>query len=239
MGEAQQYLVEPAEPDDSITNGFLNPTDVFNYLSPSAWINDVIERVSGVDIFGYATDTLTGEWGSLWKFGDSLQNLAQSLQEIGINIQTAAIKMDTGWDGNAADSANAYFTSLASAVSGQQAALYAAAESYHKAAQGAWMLSGQIGNLLQAIVDKAIIVGIAAAAGTATIESGVGAVVGYGVAALEAVDLLNKVNNASKIINTAGTVIMGSFGAVADFAGQGGDLSAIPLPATPYALPAA
>jgi hypothetical protein len=36
MTEATQYLVAPGEPDESVTNGFVNPLDVFNYLSPSA-----------------------------------------------------------------------------------------------------------------------------------------------------------------------------------------------------------
>jgi len=42
---------------------------------------------------------------------------------------------------------------------------------------------------MQAIADKAILAGIAAAAGTITAESGIGAVVGYGAAALIVVDI--------------------------------------------------
>lgn len=56
MGEASRYLVEPGEPDDSVTNGFTNPLDAFNYISPSAWVNEIIEQVCGVDLFGWATD---------------------------------------------------------------------------------------------------------------------------------------------------------------------------------------
>ncbi|MEU8610602.1 hypothetical protein AB0C29_21700 [Actinoplanes sp. NPDC048791] len=89
MGEAARYLVAPGEPDESITNGFVNPLDLFNYISPSAWVNDVIEKVSGIDIFGYATDAFTGEWAALYKFGDALNSLAQFLQEVGIEVQTS------------------------------------------------------------------------------------------------------------------------------------------------------
>ena len=52
MGEASRHLVAIGEPEDSITNGFVNPVDIFNYVSPAAWINDVIEKSTGIDIFG-------------------------------------------------------------------------------------------------------------------------------------------------------------------------------------------
>lgn len=237
MGEASRYLVAPGEPDDSVTNGFTNPLDAFNYISPSAWVNEIIEQVCGVDLFGWATDTFTGEWTALYKFGDALQSLARFMQELGMGIQAGAIRLDASWDGNAADAAYNYFSTLAAATSGQQTALFAAAEGYHDAARGAWQLSNQLGNLLQAVADKAILVGICAAAGTATAETGVGAVVGYGVAAWQAVELLELVNKASTIINTAGTVILAAFGGGMTVAGQGGDLTAVPLPMVPYAGP--
>ena len=237
MTEATQYLVAPGRPDESVTNGFTNPLDLFNYLSPSAWVNEVIEKTTGVDIFGWATDFFTGEWDALWKFGDAMANLAQCLQQIGVDIQSGVLEVDKTWDGNAGDAAFNYFTTLASATSGQQTGLYAAAQGYHDAARGAWQLSHQLGNVLQAIVDEAILMGIAAAAGTATVETGVGAVVGYGIAAYQAVQIVKLVNKASQIINTAGAAILAAFGGGMDFAGQGGDLSAVPLPAAPYAPP--
>jgi hypothetical protein len=237
MGDAGRFLVSPGEPDDSVTNGFLNPTDIFNYVSPSAWVNDVIEKVSGVDLFGLATETFTGEWAALYKFGDAMASLAQFMQQVGIDVQAGAVELDGRWDGNAADAAYNYFTQLAAATSGQQAALFDAARGYHEAAKGAWQLSSQLGNLLQAVVDKAILVGVSWAAGTATAETGIGAVAGYGVAAWQAAELLDLINQASTIINTAGTVIGAAFGGGMDVAGQGGSLSAAPLPAAPYALP--
>lgn len=235
MTEATHYLVAPAEPDDSVTNGFVNPVDLFNYLSPSAWVNDIIAKTTGVDIFGYATDTFTGEWDALYKFGDALSNLAQCLQQIGMDIQRGMLNLDQTWDGNAADSAYMYFSNLAAAVSGQQAALNQAADGYHRAAKGAWELSSQLGNILQAVADKAILIGVSAAIGTATAETGVGAILGYGMAAYQVVELLELVNKASTIINTAGSVIMAAFGGGMDAFSQGIDLSAVPLPATPYA----
>lgn len=235
MDDPMIFLREPDGPDDSMTNGFVNPLDLFNYVSPSAWLNAAIEKLTGVDVFGWMTDWLSGDWEKLWKFGDAMANLAQCMQQIGINIQAGMIRLDASWNGNASDAAYQYFSGLAAATSGQQLAIAKTQESYHKAAQGAWQLSNQLGNILQALADKAILAGIAAAAGTALIETGIGAVAGYGVVALIVLDMLALINDASVIINTAGTVILGLFGTVMDAAYQGGGLAAVPLPATAYA----
>ncbi|MFU8850721.1 hypothetical protein ACNAW0_07015 [Micromonospora sp. SL1-18] len=237
MEDPTRFLVGPAKPDSSVSNGFANPLDLFNYVSPSAWLNAAIQKLTGVDVFGWMTTWLSGDWEAIWKFGDAMGNLAACMQQIGMNIQQGMVDLDGEWDGQASDAAYQYFSRLASATSSQQLELYEIRDNYHKAATGAWQLSNQLGNILQALADKAIIAGIAAAAGTATAETGVGAVVGYGVAALMVVDMLALINKASTLINTAGTVILGLFGTGMDVAYQGGDLSAIKLPTLAYAAP--
>lgn len=237
MEDPTGFLVEPSESDDSVTNGFANPLDAFNYVSPSAWINTAIKELTGTDVFGWVTDWLSGDWAAIWKFGDAMGHLAECMQQVGVNIQRGVIDVDAAWDGNASEAAYQYFSSLAAATSGRQLALYDIRDRYHKAAVGAWQLSNQLGNILQALADKAIIAGVAAAAGTVTAETGVGALVGYGVTALVVVDMLELVNKASTIMNTAGTVILGLFGMAMDGAFQGGDLAATPLPAIAYSHP--
>jgi hypothetical protein len=148
MDDPTGYLKEPGEPDDSISNGFLNPTDLFNYLSPSAWINDAIASLTGA-------------------------------------------------------------------------------------------LSQQLGNIIQALADKAILAGISAAAGTALAETGIGTIAGYAAAALLVKQMLDLINKASTIINTATTAILGSFGLGMDLAYRGGGRSDIKLPATAYPAPGA
>jgi hypothetical protein len=89
MNDPSAYLVAPSAPDDSVGNGFVNPVDLFNYVSPSAWINAGIEKVTGTDIFGYFTDAVTGEWDAMWKFGDAMSNLADCLQDLASTSSTA------------------------------------------------------------------------------------------------------------------------------------------------------
>jgi hypothetical protein len=239
MGDPSALLAAPSTPEESVSNGFVNPVDLFNYVSPSAWINSGIEKATGIDIFGYFTDAVAGEWDAMWKFGEAMGHLADCLQELGINIQQGAIDLDAEWDGNAADAAYQYFSQFAASVSGQQLDLRDIQQNYHKAAQGAWQLSNQLGNILQAIADKFIIAGIAAAAGTITAETGVGAVVGYGVAGLQVLQMLKLFNDASVKINTAGSVIAGIFGGGMDIGYKGGDLTSVPLPTVAYTTPGA
>jgi hypothetical protein len=133
-----------------------------------------------------------------------------------------------------------YFSGLAAAISGQQTPLLNSEKSYHLAATGAWQLASQLGNLIQAAADEAIIAGISMAASTAMASTGVGViggVAGYGASVLIVARILDKINKISKIINTAGTVIAGAFGVVIDSSAQVGHISDVPLPAAGFSLP--
>jgi hypothetical protein len=237
MDDPTRFLLEPGEPEASMSEGFANPLDLFNYLSPSAWINTAIQKLTGVDVFGWMSDWVSGDWQAIFKFGDAVGHLGECMQQLGVNIQQGLVDLDPSWDGNASDAACRYFSDLAAATSGQQVALYEMRDHYHKAATGAWQMANQLGNVLQALADKAVLAGIAAAAGTITSETGIGAVAGYGVAALIVIDMLKLINKASTIINTAGSVILGIFGGGMDLAYRGGALAAKPLPANAYSHP--
>ncbi len=234
------HLAKPGEPDESVSNGFVNPLDLFNAASPSAWLNEAIEGITGVDVFGWFTEWLAGDWEGIWKFGDTMGNLAQCLQQVGVDIQAGMNQLDHSWNGNASDSAYAYFSELSTKVSGQQLAIHSGEQTYHKAATGAWQVSNQLGNVFQALADNAILWCLTVGASGALYGTGVGAVAGtagLGAAALITLEMLSLINKASVIINTAGTVILGLIGEGMSLAYQGGDLSSIPLPNVPYAPP--
>ncbi|GAA2848184.1 hypothetical protein Acy02nite_02260 [Actinoplanes cyaneus] len=234
------FLAEPGDPDESISNGFVNPLDLFNAASPSAWLNEAIEGITGVDVFGWFTEWLAGDWEGIWKFGDAMANLAQCVQQVGVDIQLGMNQLDRSWDGNASESAYAYFSSLATRTSGQQTAIRPVAESYRKAATGAWQVSNQLGNIFQALADSAVLWCLTVGASGALYGTGAGAVVGtagMGAAGLIALEMLSLINKASVIMNTAGTAILGLVGEGMSLAYQGGDLSSVPLPNVPYVSP--
>ncbi|NYF54447.1 hypothetical protein [Micromonospora purpureochromogenes] len=140
--------------------------------------------------------------------------------------------------GRAADAAFVYFRKLAAATAQQNVILAQVEGKYYEAVRAIWLLADMVGGLIKMIIDKAIIIGVSAAAGTALIETGAGAVVGYGIAAWQAIELVKKVNDAATKIQAGGTLILGFFSFLKALADQGGDLSKIPLPDQPYTSPA-
>ena len=239
MDDPTELLTPPEPADQTLTNGYGSPLDAFNYFSPSAWINKGIASLTGFDFIEWATTWLSGDWEALSKFGSAVDNLAQAMQQLGMNVQEGMLKLDPTWEGNANDAAFMYFSELAAAISGQQLTLHQCQQGYANAAKGAWQLANQLGNLLQALGDRALLAMISAAAGTATAETGIGAVAGYGIAALLVRDMIKIINDASTIANTVGSVIVGAFGGAVDAFSQGGDLSVIPLPSAAYTVPGA
>jgi hypothetical protein len=242
MSDPTDYLTLPAEPDESFSNGFGSPLDFFNYVSPSAWIMEIVEELTGWDPLGEITSFLAGDWEAIAKFGEAMGNLSRFMQEFGIEIQQGMLTLDQLWDGNASDAAYMYFSNFASAVSRQQMPIFDSEHSYHQAAKGAWLFADQLGNIVQTMADTAIIAGMLMAGSTVAASTGVGAVVaigGYAGSAIYVARLLRFVNDAAQIIQGAGLVILTAFGLTVDATSQVGRLSDVPLPAAGFSLPRA
>ncbi len=240
MSDPTAALVAPEEPDVSSTNGFPDPGALFNWVSPTAWVNAIIESLTGFNAIGYCTEWVGGDWGAIYKFGEALINMGRCTDQLAVDLQQGMARLDSDWDGNADDAAYNYFTSLSSSVSRLRFSLTDIGEAYHKAANGAWGLANQLGNLIQSLADSAILAGVIAGGSTALMSTGVGAVAagpGYLALTLIIADMLVLANKISTIINTGMMAIFGFFGTAMDIAYQGGDLDDILLPITAYAPP--
>ncbi|GAA4602393.1 hypothetical protein BJY16_004233 [Actinoplanes octamycinicus] len=242
MADPTAALVAPEEPDTSATNGFPDPGMLFNWVSPTAWINAIIESLTDFNAIGYCTEWVGGDWAAIWKFGDALTNIGECTDQLAVNLQQGMLRLDSRWDGNANDAAYNYFTSLSSSLNLLRTRLNEVGEAYHKAANGAWGLANQLGNLIQNLVDSAILAGVIAGGSTALMSTGVGAAVGapgYAALALIVARMVSLCNKISTVINTAMMGIFGFFGTAMDVAYQGGSLDDIPLPGAPYTPPGA
>jgi hypothetical protein len=237
VDEPTRHLVTPQAPEPSVSAGYADPFDFFTILSPTDWIATFLKELTGRDPLGWISSSFMGEWEALAKCGTAYHNLARACQDLGVNIQEGELLLDASWAGNANDAAHAYFCDLASKVSAMQFALDAAADDYADAARGTWLFASQVKNLLEATVDSAVIAAACTAAGTALIETGVGAVVGYGLATLEVARILELLARAGQIIHIAGLAIEGLTGGIMNLADQGGSLASYPLPAAAYDHP--
>ncbi|GAB3818016.1 hypothetical protein [Micromonospora zhanjiangensis] len=71
-----------------------------------------------------------------------------------------------------------------------------------------WSAGEALGGVVKGLIDAAIIAGISVAAGTVTAETGAGAAIGYGVAAVEIANMLRLWGEATKLCQqlTAGVL---------------------------------
>jgi hypothetical protein len=238
MDDPTRHLIDPGFPEGRPTGDISDPFIYFGIASPANWINQLITELTGQDIVAYISETLTGEWAAFIRCGMAFERLGRFFQDFGINLEYSTLSLGQGWQGSAADAASRYFSDLAAATSGTQLALYEVARSYEKVANGVWLLASQLSAIIEAICDAAILAGVAAAGGTILVETGVGAFVGYGLAAAKTAEIIELVGKASVIIQAAGTAILGVTGFAMDVANQGGSLKKYPLPGKPYDHPA-
>ena len=128
---------------------------------------------------------------------------------------------------------------LGSAISSQRLSLTDLSDSYLKAAEGTFRLAESASGILKDMGDAAIMGVIAASAGTAAIETGVGAVAGYSFAAYQAYKIYNLAAEMKLIISTAYNLVMLVVGEIQAWSADTGALGRYPLPAASYQHPAA
>jgi hypothetical protein len=238
VAEPVGRLRNPAERTESILGQpFSNPASVLDWASPSHVVNEFVKQIVGYDLFGEASKVFAGDWELVWQAAGAYRNLARAMQDIGMNVSHGTVELDASWGGNAGDAAFRYFADLSAAISSQQFALNALADSYETAAEGTYRIGETVSGLMKDIMDAAMVGAVAAAAGTATIETGVGFVTGWGIAAYEASRIAEMADKARKLIATASVIIGTAVGEIQAAAASTGTLSRYPLPGSGYRHP--
>ena len=231
-------LKDPAERTETILGQpFADFAATLDWMSPSHIVNEFVEMVTGYDVFGEASKVFAGDWEQVWQAAGAFRNLGNAMQEIGINVSHGNVELDASWDGNAHDAAFMYFGDLSAAIASQRIALTALADAYEKAAEGTYRIGETVSGIMKDIFDAAMIGAVAASAGTAAIETGVGFVTGWGVAAYEAYKVAELADRARKLIATASTLIGTVVGEIQAAFASTGVLSQYPLPGAGYRHP--
>jgi uncharacterized protein YukE len=238
IAEPVARLQDPAERTQEILGQpFSNPGSILDWTSPTHIVNEFVRQVVGYDIFGEAAKVFAGDWELVWQAAGAYRNLAEAMQDIGINVSSGNVELDASWNGNASDAAYRYFADLSAAISSQQLALNELAAAYEKAAEGTCRIADTVANIMKDIFDAALVGAVAASAGTATIETGVGFVTGWGIAAYEAYKIAELADKAKKLISIATTVIGTAVGEIQAASASSGVLAKYPLPGSGYKHP--
>ncbi|WP_327656660.1 hypothetical protein [Streptomyces sp. NBC_00483] len=131
------------------------------------------------------------------------QKSGSSLGDLSANIQSGNQRLDQSWDGNEADAAYKYFDELAKRITEVGTSLKDLQGYYSEISLAVYEALNLVKGVLTAMADALILIEIEVAAGTLLVETGVGAVVGYGLAALEVVKVIRLWGQATEAYSAA------------------------------------
>jgi uncharacterized protein YukE len=157
----------------------------------------------GFNCIATITNNLSGDWVALQKSADAISNLAEYNQAYHQAIDAAMSNVEKSWQGNAAESARSYFSSLTTALDGQADALSKVADEISAYALASYGMANGIADLVQTLGDLAIEWAVTQAAAIASASTGVGAGV---AAALEAVAAALAVYMATRVVTIIGNL---------------------------------
>ncbi|MFC0528609.1 hypothetical protein [Phytohabitans kaempferiae] len=234
--DPRSNLDDPGEPEARIGDGYVDPVQVFELVSPASWLNWLLKETLGFDAIGSMTRPFLGDWRALARYGIALENLGECLGSVAHNIRFARDDIARHWSGNAASSALAYFTEVSVACVAAQGALRELAGQYKEAARGNWLFANQVAGVITGITDAAMVGGVGAGIGTFLGWTGIGAWAGGTLAASQVVRIWGLIDEATGIIRNAGSALTAIAGAVLGMTDLGG-LKSLSLPEHPYDHP--
>lgn len=190
----------------------INP--LADLVSPSAWLRQVGIWLFGYDPFEGWAKQFSGDWNAYVHCALAWNAIGAACEAIGRNLTAGAADVVTVWGGNAADRVQEYQLALGAAATDLQGVCTRYHELYLKAADATKNLFEVVSGMLGRLIDVLVVINAAGAIGTATIETGVGPMVGYGVALFYAWQAYKLYEEISNLFGTADAIINALAGAV-------------------------
>jgi hypothetical protein len=152
-------------------------------LSPSAWIRAACQEALHFDPFEPWLKAVTGDWSDYHACSVVWGQVAAASSDMSDNVMRVAQDLPSVWRGNAADGLGSFLSAFSAALGdlSRECSFYAAR--YGEAAQAAQEFFAAVSKPVGDLLDAVIYAAIAAAVGTASVETVVGGIIGYGVAA--------------------------------------------------------
>ncbi|MEV6847549.1 hypothetical protein [Actinoplanes sp. NPDC051411] len=183
----------------------INPlTDL---ISPASWVRQVSVSLFGYDPFDEWARDLGGDWASYVHCGAAMARVGEGAYEIGRNLLAGASRAEAVWQGSAGDAERRFQTSLGTATGPLNDACQQFSRLYGEAADAAANLRDVAGDLISDLLDALIMVNLASAVGTALVETGIGAIAGYGIAAYYATQAYQLYQEIARCYSIAGDTV--------------------------------
>jgi hypothetical protein len=182
-------FADVADPGSHLTDpGVVGGSDMWSInpltdlISPASWVRQVSVSLFGYDPFDEWSRALSGDWASYAHCGAAISRAGQGAYDIGRNLLAGVSHAEPVWQGSAGDAERGFQTALGGATEKLNGACQEFSRLYGQAADAAANLRDVAGDLICDLLDALIMVNLASVAGTALIETGLGAVAGYGIA---------------------------------------------------------
>ncbi|GIL31654.1 hypothetical protein [Actinocatenispora comari] len=215
-------LVAPKEPSDKdFDSAWDDWTKFTGSLSVSHWLLEAMDLVCGCNPVEQVSEYIGGSWASYAKQAEMWRNIGKAVGDVAANVDHGEATLALSWQGNAANGALHYFDKLIEEIQEQPKVLNKIADAYEKAAHGVWAFTQAIGGLIEGLIDELLEVAAAMLAAELTAETGVGAIVGTGVAVFEAAEAMHTWGEITKAINATNEIVDNAISTLEDLASSG------------------
>lgn len=236
-------FTDVSEPTRSLTGpAYITGVEMFelnplaDLISPAAWLRQIAVWLFDHDPLEAWGQAFSGDWRAYQHCAAAWGAIGRASADIGTNLLAGAADVSTVWRGRAAEAEQEFHLLLARAATALEPVTIEYSKLYGQAAQAAKDLYNVVTGLITKLIDVLILINIASAAGTLLIETGVGAVAGYGIAAYYAWQAYDLYNEISAFFGNAEALIKGIGGSITAVKAAL-DVSTIPAIA-PYRHPA-
>lgn len=231
------HLTEPCDPPD-----LSDPLALFNalgdYLSPTWWINQVLNDTIGVNPMEYVNQIVVGDWKGFARSGTMWAQLAEAADDVGSNLGNGLRWLAADWQGKAGDAATYYFDYAGKALHSHADVFRVLHDKYVEIARDVWLCSKTLADIIKAIMDAAFVASLAVLAAASLSWTGIGAGISWSVAAWECSQIVKLWGEASSAIATTQTLITGFVGmATSPDEITLREITPLPMPAVDYDHP--
>ncbi|MER5947728.1 hypothetical protein ABT127_16870 [Streptomyces sp. NPDC001904] len=224
---------------DEPTSQYRELTSYGDILSPSAIVSKGLEFAFDFNPVDEAKQAIAGNWEEYAECAKAWAGLNEFCTDLASNIRAGNKGLDSAWSGNTADSAYVYLESLAKDVEALGATFDELKDNYEVVTDGVWHAAEACGDLLNGILDTALLVGITAAAGASTSFTLVGPVIAGGAIAGEVAAMMTMYARITTVITEVQTMTSAAVAAVEQISRLGqSSFTKYPLPEKGYDNPA-
>ncbi|MBB2943268.1 uncharacterized protein YukE [Actinoplanes lutulentus] len=173
----------------------INP--MADLVSPSAWLRQTIIWVFGHDPFEGWASQFSGDWKGYVHCGNAMGQAGGVAAAIGRNLLAGVADVPEAWRGNAADGFREFELTLATAAVSLEQVCQDYNRLYDQAAEAIKKLYDVAASAIGDLLDMLLVISGCLAAGTATIETILGPIAGYSIAAYyawQAYDLYKQIS---------------------------------------------